>query len=55
MPLELPHESSVEEDAAGIKVVPSHGISIDLPSTGEGSDARPSNIRHMYGHDNIVH
>jgi hypothetical protein len=39
------NESSTVEDEAGI--MPSHGISIDLPSTGDGD--RPSNVRHMYG------
>ena len=43
MPPTLKKEISAE-DGAGI--VPSHGISIDLPSTGDGD--RPSNIRHMY-------
>lgn len=38
-------ESSKVEDEAGI--MPSHGIAIDLPSTGDGD--RPSTVRHMYG------
>ena len=37
-------QETLAEDVAGI--VPSHGISIDIPSTADGD--RPSNIRHMY-------
>lgn len=33
------------EEKAGI--LPSHGIELDIPSTGD----RPPNIRHMYGRD----
>ena len=39
-----PKKETSAEEAVGI--VPSHGISIDLPSTEEGK--RPSNIRHVY-------
>lgn len=34
-----------KQDEAGVKQVPSHGISIDVPSEGDGG--RPPNLRHM--------
>jgi len=43
MPPTPKKESSVEEDAG---IMPSHGISIDLPSTGNSD--RPANVRHVY-------
>ena len=39
-------KGNAEELEAGIKQVPAHGISIDIPS--EGDSARPPNLRHMY-------
>lgn len=42
----IPGKESAVGDKAGI--VPSHGISIDIPSTGEGDGSRPAAIRHMY-------
>ncbi|KAF6223509.1 hypothetical protein HO133_000352 [Letharia lupina] len=44
MPPTPKKEISVE-DKAGI--VPSHGIAIDVPSTGEGDGTRPATVRHM--------
>ena len=41
-----PRKESAVEDKVGI--VPSHGISIDIPSTGQGDGTRPAAIRHMY-------
>lgn len=43
MPPTPKKERSIEEDAG---IMPSHGISIDLPSTGYGD--RPANVRHVY-------
>lgn len=43
--LEKEKNSVMEEKDTGI--MPSHGISIDLPSTGDGE--RPANVRHVYG------
>ena len=45
MPPTRKKETSVEDK---VGIVPSHGISIDLPSTGQGDGSRPANIRHMY-------
>ena len=45
MPPILGKESS-KVDEAGVLQVPSHGISIDVPS--EGDTGRPPNLRHMY-------
>lgn len=42
----MPAKETVVGDKEGL--VPSHGISIDIPSTGEGDGSRPSAIRHMY-------
>ena len=39
-------KGNAEELEAGIKEVPAHGISIDIPS--EGDSGRPPNLRHMY-------
>ena len=44
----MPEEQSSKEDEAGVKQVPSHGISIDVPS--EGDSGRPPNLRHMYNY-----
>lgn len=42
----IPKKETVVGDKEGL--VPSHGISIDIPSTGEGDGSRPAAIRHMY-------
>ncbi|CAF9914132.1 MAG: hypothetical protein ALECFALPRED_009348 [Alectoria fallacina] len=41
----IPKKEVSVENKAGI--VPSHGISIDIPSTGEGDGSRPAAVRHM--------
>ena len=46
MPPTPKRETSKEEEAG---IVPSHGISIDIPSTGDGDGTRPATVRHMYG------